>query len=557
MATVTFEGKRVFVYARVSTKRQEKNDLSLPDQIASAERWIEEQGAERVRIFSEAGSATTDERRAFREMIAMAESDDHPVDVILLHSLSRGFRNALDFMQYRERLRRRKIRIVSITQNFGDDPASDMAVAMLAIFDEYHSAENGKHVRRTMVANAAAGYWNGQTPPLGFRTCVVPQPRGKDRKRLEHDPGTVDLIRWIFDTYLNGDAQGPVGITRLAQLLNDRGERLRGKRFSVSNVHGILTNTAHIGYVMFNCRDSRTGEARPESEWVPIPVPPVVSEDVFYAVRKQMADRDPRMGEAAVKTNTNLLTGRAICGCGGDGCGAGMTTATGKSGQYRYYACAARTQQGTDACPGRRVSMEKLDGLVVEALADHLTQPARLNALLQTWLDRSATAVAERKAERKRLRARLTQLEGESARVIKLVRSGICSPDDPQIATELASIRAQRTSTEADIAVLNRQLDAGDRRITPAIISAFGDMLARKLRGPDSKVRREYVHLLVDSVEVGDRAIRITGRNAAIERAIIASQPPGNAVPKAERKWCTRLDSNQWPLPSEGSALSS
>lgn len=108
-------------------------------------------------------------------MIVLAEGDDHPVDLILLHSLSRGFRNVLDFMQYRERLRRKKIRIVSITQNFGDDPASDMAVAMLAIFDEYHSAENGKHVRRTMIANAANGFWNRQTPPLGFRTYVVPQ----------------------------------------------------------------------------------------------------------------------------------------------------------------------------------------------------------------------------------------------------------------------------------------------------------------------------------------------------------------------------------------------
>ncbi len=543
----TFEGKRVFVYARVSTTRQEKNDLSLPDQIGSADRWIDEQGAERVRVFSEAGSATDDERRAFREMIALAEGDDRPVDVILVHSLSRLFRNALDFMQYRERLRRRKVRIVSITQNFGDDPASDMAVAMLAIFDEYHSAENGKHVRRTMIANAANGFWNGQTPPLGFRTYVVPQPRGKDRKKLEHDPDTVDLVRWIFDTYLNGDDDGPVGITRLAQLLNERGERLRGKRFSISNVHGILTNAAYTGYVLFNRRDSRTGEARPESEWVPIPVPPVVSEDVFYAVRKQMADRDPRMGEAAVKTNTNLLTGRATCGCGGDGCGAGMSTATGKSGQYRYYACAARTKQGADACTGRRMPMDTLDAIVVDAVAEHLTDPARLNALLQTWLDRSQTAVAEREADLKRLRTRLTQLEGESARVIKLVRSGICSPDDPQIADELASIRAQRTSTNADIAVLERQLDAGDRRITPMIIAEFGELIDRKLRGPDPKVRREYVHLLVDRVEVGDREIRITGRNAMLERAVVASQTLGASVPRAERKWRARQESNLWP----------
>ena len=143
-AGTSFEGKRVVVYARVSTTRQEKNDISLPDQIATADRWIEENGATRVRVFSESGSATTDERRAFREMIAMVDSEDRPADIVLVHSLSRGFRNALDFMQYRERLKRRGVRILSITQNFGDDPASDMAVAMLAIFDEYQSAENPK-----------------------------------------------------------------------------------------------------------------------------------------------------------------------------------------------------------------------------------------------------------------------------------------------------------------------------------------------------------------------------------------------------------------------------
>lgn len=94
-----------------------------------------------------------------------------------------------------------------MTQNFGDDPASDLAVSMLAVFDEYHSAENAKHVRRTMVANAVNGFWNGQTPPIGFRTCNVPQARGKDRKKLEHDPETVDMVRYIFKTYREGTAR--------------------------------------------------------------------------------------------------------------------------------------------------------------------------------------------------------------------------------------------------------------------------------------------------------------------------------------------------------------
>ena len=95
--------------------------------------------------------------------------------------------------------------------------------------------------------------------------------------------------------------------------------------------------------------------------------------------------------------------------------------------------------------------------------------------------------------------------------------------------------------------MLERQLGAGDRRITPSVLTGFGELLGRKLRRPDYKVRREYVHLLVDRVEVGDREIRITGRNTTLERVVIASQTPGAMVPKAGRGWRARQGSNLRP----------
>jgi hypothetical protein len=183
---------------------------------------------------------------------------------------------------------------------------------------------------------------------------------------------------------------------------------------------------------------------RPEEEWVPIPVPPIIEEDLFYAVRAQMAARDPRMGSSAEKTETNLLTGRVVCGCGGDGCGGGMTTATGKSGQYRYYTCHRRKSSGPSECSGRRIGLEALDDLVIDAVTSEVLAPQRLHLLLQSWLNRSEEARTGRRMELKRLKARLSNLDGESANVIKLVRSGICNPDDPQIASELGNIAAQK-----------------------------------------------------------------------------------------------------------------
>ena len=57
--TDEFKGKRVSIYARVSTKRQASNDLSVPDRMAHAERWIEEQGASLARTFVVAGASAT------------------------------------------------------------------------------------------------------------------------------------------------------------------------------------------------------------------------------------------------------------------------------------------------------------------------------------------------------------------------------------------------------------------------------------------------------------------------------------------------------------------
>ncbi len=537
-----FGGKRVAIYARVSTKRQAQNDLSVPDQIAHAERWIADQGAVLVKSFVDGGaSATNDNRPEFQKMIAEAKADDRQIDVILVHSLSRLFRNALHFMQYKAQLARHRVKIVSITQSFGDDPASELAVGMLALFDEYHSAENSKHVRRTMLANAAKGYWNGQTPPFGFKSVTVSQPKGKDRKKLEHDPEPAEVVRYIFKTYLEGGPSGPLGISSLAQLLNERGERIRGKPFHTSNVHKILTNTANIGYVLYNQRDSRTGEFRPEDEWVPIPVPPIVDEDTFYAVRAQMAARDPRMGESASKTKTNLLTGLVSCGCG-DGCGGGMTTATGKGGQYKYYACHRRMSAGKSECEGRRIPMQKLDDLVVQQVAHQVLAPERLHILLQSWLDRSDTAREKRQIELKTLRTRLTNLDGESAKVIKLVRNGICNPDDPQIATELANIAAQKRAIEADIDLVERQIANGSRAITPETIERFGSLISSKLQDRNTPLRREYVRLLIDKVEVGNDVIRISGSRDALAAAALSTTE--NAVPKAVRRWRARQDSN-------------
>ena len=50
------------------------------------------------------------------------------------------------------------MRLVSITQELGDDPMSNMIRQIIALFDEYQSKENAKHTLRAMKENALQGF---------------------------------------------------------------------------------------------------------------------------------------------------------------------------------------------------------------------------------------------------------------------------------------------------------------------------------------------------------------------------------------------------------------
>ena len=68
------------------------------------------------------------------------------------------------------RLRKQGVEVVSVTQPAGDDPSQELMRQIIGVFDEYTSRENGKNVSRAMRESDKQGFWNGATPPLGYRT---------------------------------------------------------------------------------------------------------------------------------------------------------------------------------------------------------------------------------------------------------------------------------------------------------------------------------------------------------------------------------------------------
>src|ERR1700692_1944113 len=215
---------RAALYLRVSTARQAEHDVSIPDQKRQGEAYCQSRGYQLIETYVEPGaSATNDRRPEFQRMIEAGTAKPPPFDVVVVHSFSRFFRDHFELEFYVRKLARNGVKLVSITQEIGDDPMHVMMRQMMALFDEYQSKEIAKHVLRSLKENARQGFWNGSLPPIGYRVVDAEQRGAKIKKKLEIDPLHADTVRLIFKLFLAGDGIcGPLGIKKVVSYLNRR-----------------------------------------------------------------------------------------------------------------------------------------------------------------------------------------------------------------------------------------------------------------------------------------------------------------------------------------------
>ena len=540
---------RAALYLRVSTARQAEHDVSIPDQKRQGEAYCLTRGYTLVDSFIEMGaSATNDRRPEFQRMIEAGTSKPAPFDVVVVHSFSRFFRDHFELEFYVRKLAKNGVRLVSITQEMGDDPMHVMMRQIMALFDEYQSKENAKHVIRALKENARQGFWNGSLPPIGYRVVAAEQRGAKVKKKLEIDPLHADTIRLIYRLALQGDGEkGQMGVKSIADHLNRNGIRTRdGGRWGIGQVHRILTRRTYMGEHEFNKR-SKTKELKPADEVVTVPVPSIIDQMQFDVVQKLLKARNPKVTPARVVSGPTLLTGLIHCAK----CGGAMTIRTGKGGRYRYYTCSMKARQGATACSGMTVPMSKLDDLVVTHLEKRLLAPERLETILATVLDRRQARGAERRTHIAELNKRATEADQRLKRLYDAIETGVADLDDSDLKDRIATLKATRDQARTDADRGSALLDsATNRSITPEMLEAFAQTARQRMRLDGGDYRRDHLRALAQRVEVSEGEVRIMGSKSNLLQTLTAiggnagTGTQGNLVPISVPNWRRRRDSN-------------
>ena len=259
-------------------------------------------------------SATDDRRPVFQRMLDQAREPDRRFDVILVHAFSRFYRNGAEMELTIRSLRKLGVEVVSITQPTGDDPSQELMRQIIGIFDEYTSKENGKNVTRAMRESAKQGFWNGSTPPLGYRVVEADRRGAKIKKRLEIDPVEAETVRLIYKLYTDGDGTlGLLGVKQTTSWLNRHGYRTRlGAHFGVGPLY--LSHPQYAtGRWRYGIGNKRTGILHGPASIVEIAVPTILSRELFEQVQRRLSQNSPKITAPRIVNGPTLLAGLARC----------------------------------------------------------------------------------------------------------------------------------------------------------------------------------------------------------------------------------------------------
>ena len=340
------------LYARVSSERQDV-DLSVAAQMRALRDYADKNGYLVVREYiDEAESGRIADRPQFRKMLDEAARPESPFQEILVWKFSRFTRKREHAVAFKSMLRRKGIRVVSITEHADDSPTGKLMEAIIESIDEFYSENLAEEVKRGMREAASRGFWMTSYAPYGYRRVHVPD-GPKKRPTLEPDPTADAVVRRIFDMALQGQSN-----LDIVKALNSEGiPTTNGKRWLKTTIHRILVNEAYTGTLVWG---SKAQDNAPPVR-VDNAFPAIVTRQEFDRVSRMMHSRAPKKMNPRRAASPYLLSGLLKC----ETCGKAMTAAEAKSGKYTYYICHSLLKRGAGTCETPRLNARSFEKLVI------------------------------------------------------------------------------------------------------------------------------------------------------------------------------------------------
>ena len=486
------------LYARVSSDRQDV-DLSVAAQLRALRDYAEKNGYLVAREFiDEAESGRIADRPQFRKMIDEASRTTAPFKEILVWKFFRFTRKREHAVAFKSMLRRKGIRVVSITEHADDTPTGKLMEAIIESVDEFYSENLAQEVTRGMREAASRGFWVSSHAPYGYNRVMV-QDGPKKRPTLEINSDMSPIVKRMFDM-----AEAGNGTLEIIRTLNKEGiSSPRGKLWARTSVHNILTNEAYTGTLVWGANAKDKGEpVRVEKAF-----PAIVTKAQFQLVGKHLSSRAPKFSHPRRVGSSYLLSGLVKC----EACKMPLTGRFAKSGQYSYYVCQSNINFGKDACNTPTLNARRFEELVVAKIRSNVLTKGNIRELVKVVAEEMDGVTREQRKSLETIEDELEDVKRKLGRIWHFVETTDINMAD---ASDRIKEHRERKERLEDAAADARAILSQRRAVLDDVntIAAYSQDMSAFLKESELTERRAFIETFVKEIVVmpGDALLRYT-----------------------------------------------
>ncbi len=369
MAKNSIHSVKVVIYARVSSKEQEREGFSIPAQLELLRNYANSKGMYISKEFEDVETAKCTGRTNFNEMLKYLKNskDCH---TILVEKTDRLYRNLPDYVTVDNLpldIHFVKEGVVLTPQSHSSEKFMHLIKVGMA---RQYVQNLGEEVKKGLLQKAKDGYINGKAA-YGYKKS--------NRRECVVDEATSPLVLRAFELY----SQNNISIRALTKRLYDEGFVYKDNhpKIAKSQLEHILKNPFYYGMIQFK---NELYQGKHE---------PLITKQMFD--NAQIAFRKDSKPKHVIPKNF-LFAGMlkcAKCGC----------TISGeiKKGKYIYYSCTGG--KGTCEQQHKYIKEENIEKQIIQAL-----DKIKITDEHKTWINKML--VESFKDEQKYTKERLNSL---------------------------------------------------------------------------------------------------------------------------------------------------
>lgn len=298
------------IYARVSSKEQEREGFSIPAQLELLREFARRQNMNVLEEFVDIESASTRGRTGFGQMLTFLKRNRERCQTILVEKTDRLYRNIGDYST---------VDGLGLTIHFvkegqmlsPDSRSSDQFMHGIKVLMARNYSQNlGEETLKGMLQKAKAGIYPSFAP-VGYRNV-----EGPDTRRVIVPDLDAPMISRVFEEF----ATGQYSLKTLAAKGRKEGWMLRGKSIARSSLHAILRKRIYTGDFDWN---GQSYAGRHEA---------LVNKETWEKVQT-LIDKRVETRQHRIKHD---FTFSGFVRCGHCGC---WLVGELKKGRYTYYHC--------------------------------------------------------------------------------------------------------------------------------------------------------------------------------------------------------------------------